>query len=238
MPLYNPRSRTWPQTRPLAQSHALALHLSAVPSENTSGSLEGFHSGTVDSRVPVGVLTNPFTLEIVTVTDSSSCRGHTIIQTANESIGTVIEIEHCRSAAERTQLSAVASSFQLHPTYPPRAWQAALAATQRFGLHVSLAASSLQPLRARGSGNRLDFNSYMLLASVDVPGTNSGRAGNSVPFGRAVAQITVSTKSCTNAYTAPFRFVRIRLGREELFDPKDKPFRHSKKHYGARSSGP
>ena len=88
----------------------------------------------------------------------------------------------------------------------------------------------------------LNFNSYMLLPSVDALEefkVESGIFG--AEFGRAVAQINASTKSGTNAFHGTvFEFVRnAKMDSKNFFDPKDKPIApFSRNQYGATIGGP
>ena len=88
----------------------------------------------------------------------------------------------------------------------------------------------------------LNFNSYMLLPSIDALQEFKVESGLfEAEYGRAIAQVNVSTKSGTNdLHGALFEFVRnSALDAKNYFDRKDQsipPFKRNQ--YGFTAGGP
>ena len=88
----------------------------------------------------------------------------------------------------------------------------------------------------------LNFNSYMLLPSVDALQEFKVESGLfDAEYGRAIAQVNVSTKSGTNQlHGTLFEFLRnSELDAKNYFDRKDKPIPPFKRNqYGLTAGGP
>jgi hypothetical protein len=88
----------------------------------------------------------------------------------------------------------------------------------------------------------LNFNSYMLLPSVDALQEFKVESGLfDAEYGRAIAQINASTKSGTNQlHGSGFEFLRnSALDAKNYFDPKDRPIPPFKRNqYGLTLGGP
>ena len=88
----------------------------------------------------------------------------------------------------------------------------------------------------------LNFNSYMLLPSIDALQEFKVESGLfEAEYGRAIAQVNVSTKSGTNdLHGALFEFIRnSELDARNYFDRKDRPIPPFKRNqYGFTAGGP
>lgn len=87
-----------------------------------------------------------------------------------------------------------------------------------------------------------NFNTYLLLPSIDALQEFKVESGTfPAEYGRAIAQINVSTKSGTNSiHGAAYEFVRnSAFDAKNFFDPANKPIPPFKRNqYGATASGP
>jgi len=212
--------------------------------------LEGF--STVERsniQVQVGSANRiPFTLEIGQLTDVVQVVADTpIIQTANASIGTVIEnrsiVELPLNGRNYLQLASLIPGATTNGPTSSQGKQRMGGQRNSFGLNVAGQRLHYNHYSLDGIENTdLNFNSYMLLPSVDALEefkVESGIFG--AEFGRAVAQINASTKSGTNAYHGTiFEFVRnSALDSKNYFDPKDKPIPpFQRNQYGGTLGGP
>ena len=212
--------------------------------------LEGFSTlERSNIQVQVGSANRiPFTLEIGQLTDVVQVVADTpIIQTANASIGTVIEnrsiVELPLNGRNYLQLASLIPGATTNGPTSSQGKQRMGGQRNSFGLNVAGQRLHFNHYSLDGIENTdLNFNSYMLLPSVDALEefkVESGIFG--AEFGRAVAQINASTKSGTNAYHGTvFEFVRnSSLDAKNFFDPADKPIPPFKRNqYGGTLGGP
>ncbi|RPI52499.1 MAG: carboxypeptidase regulatory-like domain-containing protein, partial [Acidobacteria bacterium] len=190
----------------------------------------------------------PFTLEIGALTDVVQVVADTpVIQTENASIGTVIEnrsiVELPLNGRNYLQLASLIPGATTNGPASAQGQQRMGGQRNSFSLNVSGQRIHFNHYSLDGIENTdLNFNSYMLLPSVDALEefkVESGIFG--AEFGRAVAQINASTKSGTNAFHGSvFEFVRnSKMDAKNFFDPKDKsipPF--TRNQYGTTVGGP
>ncbi len=190
----------------------------------------------------------PLTLEIGQLTDVVSVVADTpVIQTENASIGTVIEnrsiVELPLNGRNYLQLASLIPGATTNGPASAQGQQRMGGQRNSFSLNVSGQRIHYNHYSLDGVENTdLNFNSYMLLPSVDALEefkVESGIFG--AEFGRAVAQINASTKSGTNAFHGTvFEFVRnAKMDSKNFFDPKDKPIApFSRNQYGTTIGGP
>ena len=216
------------------------------------GELDGF--ATIERtgiQVQVGgAYRFPFTLEIGQLTDVVSVVADTpVIQTENASIGTVIEnrsiVELPLNGRNYLQLASLIPGATTNGPASAQGQQRMGGQRNSFSLNVAGQRIHYNHYSLDGVENTdLNFNSYMLLPSVDALEefkVESGIFG--AEFGRAVAQINASTKSGTNAFHGTvFEFVRnAKMDSKNFFDPKDKPiapFSRNQYRGDHRRSGP
>ena len=158
----------------------------------------------------------PFTLAIGQLTDVVSVVADTpVIQTQNASIGTVIEnrsiVELPLNGRNYLQLASLIPGATTNGPASAQGQQRMGGQRNSFSLNVAGQRIHFNHYSLDGVENTdLNFNSYMLLPSVDALEefkVESGIFG--AEFGRAVAQINASTKSGTNAFHGTvFEFVR------------------------------
>ena len=167
----------------------------------------------------------PFTLAIGQLTDVVSVVADTpVIQTQNASIGTVIEnrsiVELPLNGRNYLQLASLIPGATTNGPASAQGQQRMGGQRNSFSLNVAGQRIHFNHYSLDGIENTdLNFNSYMLLPSVDALEefkVESGIFG--AEFGRAVAQINASTKSGTNAFHGSvFEFVRnSKMDCEEL----------------------
>ncbi len=212
--------------------------------------LEGFSTAERSNiRVQVGsAIRFPFTLAIGQLTDVVSVVAEApVIQRQNASIGTVIEnrsiVELPLNGRNYLQLASLIPGATTNGPASAQGQQRMGGQRNSFSLNVAGQRIHFNHYSLDGIENTdLNFNSYMLLPSVDALEefkVESGIFG--AEFGRAVAQINASTKSGTNVYHGTFfGFARnSALDAKNYFDPKDKPIPPFKRHqYGVTLSGP
>ncbi len=212
--------------------------------------LEGF--ATVErSNITVSVGSSakfPFTMEIGALTDVVQVVADTpVIQTENASIGTVIEnrsiVELPLNGRNYLQLTSLIPGATTNGPSSSQGKQRMGGQRNSFALNVAGQRIHFNHYSLDGIENTdLNFNSYMLLPSVDALEefkVESGIFG--AEFGRAVAQINATTKSGTNQYHGTmFEFVRnSALDSKNFFDPADKPIPPFKRNqYGMAVGGP
>ena len=214
------------------------------------GELDGFQSiERSNIQVQVGSAYRfPFTLEIGQLTDVVSVVADTpVIQTENASIGTVIEnrsiVELPLNGRNYLQLASLIPGATTNGPASAQGQQRMGGQRNSFSLNVAGQRIHFNHYSLDGVENTdLNFNSYMLLPSVDALEefkVESGIFG--AEFGRAVAQINASTKSGTNAFHGTvFEFMRnAKMDSKNFFDPKDKPIPpFTRYQYGATIGGP
>ena len=191
----------------------------------------------------------PFTLAIGQLTDVVSVVADTpVIQTQNASIGTVIEnrsiVELPLNGRNYLQLASLIPGATTNGPASAQGQQRMGGQRNSFSLNVAGQRIHFNHYSLDGIENTdLNFNSYMLLPSVDALEefkVESGIFG--AEFGRAVAQINASTKSGTNAFHGTRVRVRAQRedGREELLrSARTSRFRLSQRNqYGTTLGGP
>ncbi len=212
--------------------------------------LEGFSTvERANIQVQVGSSNRfPFTMEIGQLTDVVQVVADTpVIQTENASIGTVIEnrsiVELPLNGRNYLQLASLIPGATTNGPSSSQGKQRMGGQRNSFALNVGGQRIHFNHYSLDGIENTdLNFNSYMLLPSVDALEefkVESGIFG--AEFGRAVAQINATTKSGTNQYHGTlFEFVRnSALDSKNYFDPKDKPIPPFKRNqYGVAVGGP
>ena len=212
--------------------------------------LEGFSTAQqTNINVQVGSANRfPFTMAIGQLTDVVSVVADTpVIQTENASIGTVIEnrsiVELPLNGRNYLQLASLIPGATTNGPASAQGQQRMGGQRNSFSLNVAGQRIHYNHYSLDGVENTdLNFNSYMLLPSVDALEefkVESGIFG--AEFGRAVAQINASTKSGTNAFHGTvFEFVRnAKMDSKNYFDPKDKPIApFSRNQFGATIGGP
>lgn len=212
--------------------------------------LEGFSTAERSNiQVQVGSsIRFPLTLAIGQLTDVVSVVAQApVLQTQNASIGTVIEnrsiVELPLNGRNYLQLASLIPGATTNGPASAQGQQRMGGQRNSFSLNVAGQRIHFNHYSLDGIENTdLNFNSYMLLPSVDALEefkVESGIFG--AEFGRAVAQINASTKSGTNVYHGTlFEFARnSALDAKNYFDPKDKPIPPFKRNqYGVTLSGP
>jgi hypothetical protein len=190
----------------------------------------------------------PFTLEIGQLTDVVQVVADTpVIQTENASIGTVIEnrsiVELPLNGRNYLQLASLIPGATTNGPASAQGQQRMGGQRNSFSLNVAGQRIHFNHYSLDGVENTdLNFNSYMLLPSVDALEefkVESGIFG--AEFGRAVAQINASTKSGTNAFHGTvFEFIRnAKMDSKNFFDPQDKPIPpFTRYQYGTTVGGP
>src|ERR687895_853373 len=212
--------------------------------------LEGFSTAEqTNINVQVGSANRfPFTLAIGQLTDVVSVVADTpVIQTQNASIGTVIEnrsiVELPLNGRNYLQLASLIPGATTNGPASAQGQQRMGGQRNSFSLNVAGQRIHFNHYSLDGIENTdLNFNSYMLLPSVDALEefkVESGIFG--AEFGRAIAQINASTKSGTNQFHGTvFEFMRhSSLDAKNFFDPKDQPIPPFKRNqYGMTIGGP
>ena len=217
----------------LTQSNETGVYVfPAVPpgNYNLKVELEGFSTAQqTNINVQVGSANRfPFTLAIGQLTDVVSVVADTpVIQTQNASIGTVIEnrsiVELPLNGRNYLQLASLIPGATTNGPASAQGQQRMGGQRNSFSLNVAGQRIHFNHYSLDGIENTdLNFNSYMLLPSVDALEefkVESGIFG--AEFGRAVAQINASTKSGTNAiHGSLFEFMRnAKMDCEELLRP-------------------
>src|SRR5918996_852611 len=212
--------------------------------------LEGFSTAEqTNINVQVGSANRfPFTMAIGQLTDVVSVVADTpVIQTQNASIGTVIEnrsiVELPLNGRNYLQLASLIPGATTNGPASAQGQQRMGGQRNSFSLNVAGQRIHFNHYSLDGIENTdLNFNSYMLLPSIDALqefNVESGIFG--AEFGRAVAQINASTKSRTNAFHGSvFEFVRnSKMDAKNFFDPQDRPIPpFTRNQYGTTLGGP
>jgi hypothetical protein len=173
--------------------------------------------------------------------------GAPMLQTESASIGTVIEnraiVELPLNGRNYLQLASLIPGATTNGPTSSQGRQRMGGQRNSFALNVAGQRVHYNHYSLDGIENTdLNFNSYMLLPSVDALEefkVESGIFG--AEFGRAVAQINASTKSGTNRFHgSAFEFLRnSSLDAKNFFDPKDQPIPPFKRNqYGMTVGGP
>ena len=190
----------------------------------------------------------PMTLELGDLAEVVEIRGGTpLVQSNNASIGTVIEnrsiVELPLNGRNYLQLTSLIPGATTNGPSSSQGRQRMGGQRNSFALNVAGQRIHFNHYSLDGIENTdLNFNSYMLLPSVDALQEFKVEAGLfDAEYGRAIAQINASTKSGTNNLHATFfEFMRhSSLDAKNYFDRDDlpiPPFRRNQ--YGATLDGP
>ena len=191
----------------------------------------------IDVALEVGEMTN--TVEIA--------GGAPVLQSENASIGTVIEnrsiVELPLNGRNYLQLTSLIPGATTNGPSSSQGKQRMGGQRNSFALNVSGQRIHFNHYSLDGIENTdLNFNSYMLLPSVDALREFKVESGLfDAEYGRAIAQINVSTKSGTNQFHGTlFEFLRnSALDAKNYFDRPNDPIPPFKRNqYGATVSGP
>jgi hypothetical protein len=192
----------------------------------------------IDFQLEVGELSN--TVEVM--------GGAPILQSENASIGTVIEnrsiVELPLNGRNYLQLTSLIPGATTNGPGSAQGQQRMGGQRNSFALNVAGQRIHFNHYSLDGIENTdLNFNSYMLLPSIDAIREFKVESGLfDAEYGRAIAQINVSTKSGTNQFHATlFHFLRnSALDAKNYFDRPDPepipPFKRNQ--YGLTASGP
>ena len=173
--------------------------------------------------------------------------GAPLLQTENSAIGTVIEnraiVELPLNGRNYLQLASLIPGATTNGPSSSQGKQRMGGQRNSFALNVAGQRVHYNHYSLDGVENTdLNFNSYMLLPSVDALQEFNVVAGLfDAEYGRAIAQINASTKSGTNQlHGTAFEFARnSALDAKNFFDRADKPippFRRNQ--YGGTVGGP
>jgi len=190
----------------------------------------------------------PITLELGDLSETVEIRGGApLIQSSNASIGTVIEnrsiVELPLNGRNYLQLASLIPGATTNGPSSSQGRQRMGGQRNSFALNVAGQRIHYNHYSLDGIENTdLNFNSYMLLPSVDALQEFKVEAGLfDAEYGRAIAQINASTRSGSNQFHATvFEFVRnSALDAKNYFDRDDRPippFRRNQ--YGLTVDGP
>lgn len=191
----------------------------------------------IDVSLQVGEVSN--VLEVV--------GGAPVLQTETASVGTVIEnkriVELPLNGRNYLQLASLIPGATTNGPTSSQGKQRMGGQRNSFALNVSGQRIHYNHYSLDGIENTdLNFNSYMLLPSVDALQEFKVESGLfDAEYGRAIAQVNVSTKSGTNQlHGTLFEFLRnSELDAKNYFDRKDKPIPPFKRNqYGLTAGGP
>lgn len=212
--------------------------------------LEGFSTvERTNIQVQVGSAYNfPATLEIGQLADVVQVVADTpLIQTQNASIGTVIDnrsiVELPLNGRNYLQLASLIPGATTNGAGSAQGQQRMGGQRNSFALNVGGQRIHYNHYTLDGIENTdLNFNSYMLLPSVDAIEEFKVETGIfGAEFGRAIAQINASTKSGTNRFHGSvFEFHRnAAMDAKNFFDAKDRPIPpFTRNQYGGTLGGP
>src|SRR5262245_31926041 len=184
--------------------------------------------------------------EVTTVVEIAG--GAPVLQSENASIGTVIEnrsiVELPLNGRNYLQLTSLIPGATTNGPGSAQGQQRMGGQRNSFALNVSGQRIHFNHYSLDGIENTdLNFNSYMLLPSIDAIREFKVESGLfDAEYGRAIAQVNVSTKSGTNQYhRSAFEFVRnSALDAKNYFDKPDPapipPFKRNQ--YGLALGGP
>lgn len=189
-----------------------------------------------------------FTLEVGEVTNIVEIAGGApVLQSENASIGTVIEnrsiVELPLNGRNYLQLTSLIPGATTNGPSSSQGKQRMGGQRNSFALNVAGQRIHFNHYSLDGVENTdLNFNSYMLLPSVDALREFKVESGLfDAEYGRAIAQINVSTKSGTNQFHATlFEFLRnSALDAKNYFDRPNDPIPPFKRNqYGLTADGP
>src|SRR5262245_2328698 len=189
------------------------------------------------------------TLEVGEVANTVEITGGApVLQSENASIGTVIEnrsiVELPLNGRNYLQLTSLIPGATTNGPSSSQGKQRMGGQRNSFALNVSGQRIHFNHYSLDGIENTdLNFNSYMLLPSVDALREFKVESGLfDAEYGRAIAQVNVSTKSGTNQFHGTlFEFLRnSALDAKNYFDrPAPEPIPPFKRNqYGATVGGP
>jgi hypothetical protein len=173
--------------------------------------------------------------------------GAPVLQSENAAIGTVIEnrsiVELPLNGRNYLQLTSLIPGATTNGPSSSQGKQRMGGQRNSFALNVSGQRIHYNHYSLDGIENTdLNFNSYMLLPSIDALQEFKVESGLfDAEYGRAIAQINVSTKSGTNQFHGTlFEFLRnSALDAKNYFDRVDRPIPPFKRNqYGATVGGP
>jgi hypothetical protein len=207
------------------------------PVERTSIEVQVGSANRIDVTLDVGQLTDVVEVKA----------GTTVLQTETASVGTVIEnraiVELPLNGRNYLQLASLTPGATTNGPSSSQGRQRMGGQRNSFALNVGGQRVHYNHYSLDGVENTdLNFNSYMLLPSVDALQEFKVEAGLfDAEYGRAIAQINASTKSGTNRFHGTlFDFVRdSALDSKNYFDPQDRPIPpFTRKQYGLTVDGP
>jgi hypothetical protein len=226
--------------------------IAAIPpgTYDVKAELSGF--GTVERKsivVQVGSANRiAFTLQVGTLSETVEVTaGSPLIQTENAAISTVIEnrviVELPLNGRNYLQLASLIPGATTNGPSSSQGKQRMGGQRNSFALNVAGQRIHYNHYSLDGVENTdLNFNSYMLLPSVDALEEFNIVSGLfDAEYGRAIAQVNVSTKSGSNAFHGTFfEFGRhSSLDAKNYFDRQDLPIPPFKRNqYGMTLSGP
>src|SRR5712692_2062432 len=237
----------------VVQTNEVGLYvISAIPpgTYDLKAELTGFQ--TVERKgliVQVGSANRiAFTMEVGNLSETLEVVAHSpLIQTENAAISTVIEnraiVELPLNGRNYLQLASLIPGATTNGPSSSQGKQRMGGQRNSFALNVAGQRVHFNHYSLDGIENTdLNFNSYMLLPSVDALQEFKVETGIfGAEFGRAVAQINASTKSGTNQFHGTtFEFLRnSRLDAKNYFDSASDPIPPFKRNqYGFTLSGP
>ena len=242
------------QCRPRSQTNDSGLYVdSGVPTRDLHA--EGRRSpvsarssaGTSRSRSAARI-GSTVTLEVGELTNIVEIAGGApVLQSENASIGTVIEnrsiVELPLNGRNYLQLASLIPGATTNGPSSSQGQQRMGGQRNSFALNVAGQRIHFNHYSLDGIENTdLNFNSYMLLPSVDALQEFKVESGLfDAEYGRAIAQINVSTKSGTNQFHGTvFEFLRnSALDAKNYFDRADRPIPPFKRNqYGLTVDGP
>ena len=226
--------------------------ISAIPPGTYDMKVELSGFGTVERKnilVQVGNAHRiPFTLQVGELSESIVVQAHSpLVQTENAAISTVIEnraiVELPLNGRNYLQLASLIPGATTNGPSSSQGKQRMGGQRNSFALNVAGQRIHFNHYSLDGVENTdLNFNSYMLLPSVDALEEFNIVSGLfDAEYGRAVAQVNVSTKSGSNQFRGTvFEFARhSSLDAKNFFDRPDLPIPPFKRNqYGFTLSGP
>src|SRR5882724_1031 len=226
--------------------------IAAIPpgTYDVKAELSGF--GTVERKsivVQVGSANRiAFTLQVGTLSETVEVTaGSPLIQTENAAISTVIEnrviVELPLNGRNYLQLASLIPGATTNGPASSQGQQRMGGQRNSFGLTVAGQRIHYSPYSLDGVENTdLNFNSYMLLPSIDALQEFKVESGLfDAEYGRAIAQINASTRSGTNElHGTVFEFIRnSALDAKIYFDRPNEPIPPFKRNqYGFTVGGP
>src|SRR6185436_12671369 len=226
--------------------------ITAIPpgSYDMKAELTGFGTvGRKDIVVQVGsAIRIPFTLQVGDLSETVMVTAHSpLVQTENAAISTVIEnraiVELPLNGRNYLQLASLIPGATTNGPSSSQGKQRMGGQRNSFALNVAGQRIHFNHYSLDGVENTdLNFNSYMLLPSVDALEEFNIVSGLfDAEYGRAIAQVNVSTKSGSNRFRGTvFEFLRhSSLDAKNFFDRQDLPIPPFKRNqYGFTLSGP